>query len=201
MGGHNGVYIVNPSTVFPDEAYSSMVQGIWGHRFLTLKGDVNSIQGYQNNLYLLHKDLNKKWYIRVFDLQGIQLKHWVHPDAGVGSNQLTIFKNNIYVSDRSSNRIIVYTSEGRVVYYLHCRLKPVEVASSTVTPAGNLLLAQCSRNLVECISLATGKTVWRSVQNEPSAVTTNSQSGTVVVAIKSSKILTMKLLSPEGKAW
>jgi outer membrane protein assembly factor BamB len=63
--------------------------------------------------------------------------------------------------------------------------------------SGNLVLTQCENNIVQCVSIETGESVWEGELDRPTAVTTDS-SGLVYVATGGvSKKVTLTVLSPD----
>lgn len=161
---------------------------------------VYSIQACRDRLYVLCCDLSSNWFVKVFDMNGRQMTSWSHQDRkSQYNNKLAIFKDHIYIPDRSSNRIVAYTLEGQVMSYVNCALGS-GTTGLTVTLAGNLVVSQRDRELVsivQCISIETGETVWITPLDEPDAVTTDRRTGLVYVATGGqSKTVKITLLSP-----
>lgn len=182
VGGYRGVDTVGGDRYFRS-LYDWFIGLIWGNRFISLDGWVFSIRAHRGKLYMLHCDSDKRWFVRVSDRYGRELQSWSHQDIpNLYSNKLLIYKNHIYIPDRSTHRISVYTLQGQTVSHISSCVLERNSTGLTLLPTGHIVLTQPNSNLVRCISIETRKSVWTTTLHSPSAVTANRKTGLIYVA-------------------
>lgn len=193
-----------------------VVRGGTCDRFTKLKhygkvnGTVESVEAREGKLYLLICDKFYQRTVVMCDLyDGREITHWKHKDSKlIFRNQLklALYDDWLYIPDRSSSRIVVYSLDGQKVANLKCKLEEKDCAILTVTLNGNLIITQPDSGLVElkssskvrCVCRENGKTVWKTTLKHPSAITTDIATGLVFVGLTSyGDAHSVKVLSPD----
>lgn len=169
------------------------------NRHISLDGFISSVCAYKDRLYLLHYN-NDQWSVLVYGTDGRrQLHKWFHKDIiNTYNNGLAIYNDCIYVPDRFSSRITVYTLFGKVVTYYDCKLDSYDFTVLTVTSSGCIVISQWHTGVISCISIDTRQELWTHQLDKLTAMTCDARRGFIYVATGDwSKALNLKVLSPD----
>lgn len=161
---HRGTTYVLPrdGEMYTLEDLGQCVKAVSGTKFSKVTG----MTAYNNRLYILC--LGRPWKVVVADTAGTILATWAHHDISSGDNQLTVVGDHIVIPKRSSEELIVYSLEGKIVKSvpkLH-QLKGEEISICTVYD-NSVVVAAYESSTVFRVNINTGHVIWSCAVDKP----------------------------------